>query len=49
MVAEAFEVTAKLCKYVTKITSTKNIIIDRPILGAGTRWPKRPILLSSFL
>lgn len=32
MVAEAFEVTAKLWKYVTKITSTKNVIMEGPIL-----------------
>lgn len=32
MVAEAFEVTTMLCKYVTKITSNKNIIIEEPIL-----------------
>lgn len=32
MVTEVFEVTAKLWEYVTKITSTENIIMQRPIL-----------------
>lgn len=32
MVPEAFEVTAKLWKHVTIITSTKNIIMQGPIV-----------------
>lgn len=48
MVTEAFEVTAKLWKYVTKIPSTKNNARTNPLLvpGTGTRWPKTPILIS---
>lgn len=32
IVAEAFEITTKLCEYETKITSTKTITIEGPIL-----------------
>lgn len=32
MVTEVSEVTAKLWEYVTKITSTKNIIMQGPVL-----------------